>query len=141
MLENNIHKILVGVNGSELSTRSIKMAIPIARLCNATLTGVYVQEIQHKEFATVNESEPQQDDFETKFINEAKALANENDIPFVIEIKKGNPEYIITEMVNSGEYDLLVVGAHGFRGIRGKLSSDIAKNIVRDSKIPVLTVK
>ncbi len=141
MLENSIHKILVGVNGSDLSARSIKMAIPIARQCNAALTGIYVQEIQHKEFAMMSEAEPQQDSFETQFINEAKALAKENGIPFDIEIRKGNPEYIITEMVNSGKYDLLVAGMHGFRGIRGKLSSDTLKNIVRDSKIPVLVVK
>jgi nucleotide-binding universal stress UspA family protein len=64
--------------------------------------------------------------------------------PFITDeiiVKIGNPSDEIMNLMERGDYDLLVMGAHG-QGIMGSaLMGSISRRVVRHSKKPVLVIR
>lgn len=65
----------------------------------------------------------------------------EGKIPYSISIRKGVPyREIISASEESGS-DIIVMGTHGHTGIDHVLFGSTAEKVVRNSKVPVLTVR
>jgi nucleotide-binding universal stress UspA family protein len=58
-----------------------------------------------------------------------------------IKVVQGEPAARILEELNTGEYDLMVMGAHGQGMFMDMLLGSVANKIVRLSPVPVLTVR
>ncbi|HET9954066.1 MAG TPA: universal stress protein [Polyangiaceae bacterium] len=72
------------------------------------------------------------------FVNEARASG----IPITSsKVVLGVASEVILETILGGDYDLVVLGTHGRRGISQWLLGSVAEKIVRHSTIPVLTVR
>ena len=64
--------------------------------------------------------------------------------PFITDeilVKVGNPVEEIMDLVERGDYDLIVVGAHGHGIMGGALMGSISRRVVRRSKKPVLVIR
>jgi nucleotide-binding universal stress UspA family protein len=71
-----------------------------------------------------------------KLVAEHAALAN----PIHVDLVQGPPTQVITHAAESHGHDLIVVGAHGHRGVRRLLLGSVAESTVRHSPCSVLVV-
>jgi universal stress protein A len=56
-------------------------------------------------------------------------------------VAQGNTADCICSLAENGGYDLVVVGTHGRSGLNRLLLGSVAENVVRHSKVPVLSVR
>ncbi|MEO8698874.1 MAG: universal stress protein [Kofleriaceae bacterium] len=71
-----------------------------------------------------------------KLVAELAHLGN----PVVAQLEQGPPAHVITEAAEKHGHDLIVVGAHGHRGVRRLLLGSVAESIARHSPCSVLVV-
>lgn len=60
--------------------------------------------------------------------------------PVHVELVQGPPTQVVTETAEKGGYDLIIVGAHGKRGVRRLLLGSVAENTIRHAPCSVLVV-
>ena len=58
-----------------------------------------------------------------------------------ILVKTGQPAKEILATVDSGHYDIVIMGTHGQGLISKLLTGSVAKRVVEECKIPVLTIR
>lgn len=56
-------------------------------------------------------------------------------------VKSGSPEHEILSFAHDEGVDMIVMATHGWTGLRHMLLGSVAEKVVRQSTIPVLTVK
>ncbi len=64
--------------------------------------------------------------------------------PFIIDntiIKAGNPVETILDEVEKGDYDLVVMGAHGHKGLADAVMGSTSRRVLRRCTKPVLVVR
>jgi len=64
--------------------------------------------------------------------------------PFITDetiVKIGNPADEIMDLIETGDYDLVVMGAHGHGIIGSAMMGSISRRVVRRSKKPVLVIR
>ncbi|MDM7935733.1 MAG: universal stress protein [Methanothrix sp.] len=137
-------KIMVATDGSEHGMRAAKVAVEMARLSGGSLTAVYV--------ADTTRTSHLPDDMLLFSIRElllkegkeavgmVERLAEEAGVGFEGVVLEGNPgEEIIGYAERSGA-GIIVLGAVGRTGLEKFLLGSVAEKVVRNSKVPVLTV-
>lgn len=128
--------ILVPYDFSDCATDALRVAAKLARLSGACIDIVHMYE-QMTDFHTENQR--LRDEIEAK-------LDKVPQLPFLqgLELKKFMLRQLsITEMFkndNLAHVDLVVMGSHGARGIRGLVGSN-TQRIVRIAPMPVLVIK
>jgi nucleotide-binding universal stress UspA family protein len=128
--------ILVPYDFSDCATDALRVAAKLARLSGACIDIVHMYE-QMTDFHTENQRV--RDEIEAK-------LDTVPHLPFLqgLELKKFMLRQLsITEMFkndNLAHVDLVVMGSHGARGIRGLVGSN-TQRIVRIAPMPVLVIK
>ena len=76
-----------------------------------------------------------------KFCDEKKAELTS--CPFLTEeviVKIGNPVNEILNEINSKNYDVVIMGAHGHGAFGGTVMGSVSRRVLRRSKTPVLVV-
>lgn len=142
MLDYDVKKILVPLDGSRNSFRGLDKAIYFARQCGSTLTGLYVtQKPSRYGFDTVEDL----DSFKRKqidvFLEKAKNMAAKNGVDLRGEIIRGSAKKDILNFANRWNYDLIVIGSSGAGSTKESFIGSVANHILHTSKIPVLVVK
>lgn len=128
--------ILVPYDFSDCATDALRVAAKLARLSGACIDIVHMYE-QMTDFHTENQR--LRDEIEAK-------LDRIPQLPFLqgLELKKFMLRQMsITDMFkndNLAHVDLVVMGSHGARGIRGLVGSN-TQRIVRIAPMPVLVIK
>jgi len=56
-------------------------------------------------------------------------------------VKIGNPVQEIIQEVNTKDYDMIVMGAHGHGAIAGAVMGSVSRRVLRRSQTPVLLVR
>ena len=56
-------------------------------------------------------------------------------------VRFGEPDEEIVSFAASNEYDLIVMGTHGHSGLKHLILGSVTDNVVRNSPVPVLTVR
>lgn len=72
-----------------------------------------------------------------KFEQEASAAGH----AIVVDLVQGQPTTVITQTAERAAHDLIVVGAHGHRGVRRLLLGSVAESTIRHSPCSVLVVR
>jgi nucleotide-binding universal stress UspA family protein len=62
------------------------------------------------------------------------------DLTVSTRIESGNPAEEIIKAAKEGGADLIVMGTHGRKGVNWLFFGSVAENVVKGSKIPVLTI-
>lgn len=70
------------------------------------------------------------------FEKEAKAAGHE----VKVDLVQGQPSTVLTQTAERGGHDLIVVGAHGHRGVRRLLLGSVAESTIRHAPCSVLVV-
>ena len=140
MFEN----ILVATDGSEHGYRAANIALDLGKISGGKVTAIYV--------ADTNRTSHLPDDMLLFSIRELllkegkEALkhvedqAREKGVAYEGVVVEGNPGSEIISYAESAKMDIIIIGAVGRTGLDKFLLGSVAEKVVRNSKIPVLTI-
>ena len=137
-------KILVATDGSEHGYRAARVALELGKISGGKVTAIYVAD-------TVKTSHLPDDmllfSIRELLLKEGKealkqveSLAQEKGVAFESLVVDGNPGSEIIRSAEASGMDIIILGAVGRTGLDKFLLGSVAEKVVRNSKIPVLTV-
>lgn len=137
-------KILAATDGSKHSEKAAKIAIDLAKLSSGTVTAIYVADTSRTSHLpddmllfSIRELLMKEGNEALDFVEK---MAKESGVNFEKALVEGNPgEEIIHYAVKQG-MDTIVIGSVGRTGLDKFLLGSVAEKVVRNSKIPVLTI-
>jgi nucleotide-binding universal stress UspA family protein len=142
--------ILIPTDGSELSQRAVHMAVSLAKLHGARLTGIHVIPDYHLLIAYEGAFDPVT---EERIEEEAKARA-QNYLDFVRKSAQDagvpcdtvcetsdHPYDAILKAAEARHCDLIVMTSHGRKGLAAVLLGSETRKVLTHTRIPVLVVR
>lgn len=137
-------KILVATDGSRHSEKAAKIAIELAKLSGGTVTAIYVADTSRTSHLPDDMLLFSIRELLLKEGNEAldfvENYAKEAGVNFERAIVEGNPGEEIIYYAWKHENDIIIMGSVGRTGLDKFLLGSVAEKVVRNSKIPVLTI-
>jgi len=142
-----LQKILVPVDLSPFSAKSVTYAAELAKVSGGALTLLTVinDVFPYFDFFPVEYAAP--DYFQAlkqKTEEEIQTLARENAgerQPIVVEVRRGYPANEIVSMAKSENFDLIVMATHGHSGLEHAFLGSITEKVLRKAHCPVLVVR
>lgn len=137
-------KILVATDGSEHGEKAAKIAIELAKLSGGTITAIYVADTSRTSHLpddmllfSIRELLLKEGNEALDFVeNQAK----EAGVNFERALVEGNPGEEIINYAKKNEDDIIIMGSVGRTGMDKFLLGSVAEKVVRNSRIPVLTI-
>ena len=137
-------KILVATDGSEHGYRAARVALELGKISGGKVTAIYVAD-------TVKTSHLPDDmllfSIRELLLKEGKealkqveSLAQEKGVAFESLVVEGNPGSEIIRSAEASGMDIIILGAVGRTGLDKFLLGSVAEKVVRNSKLPVLTI-
>lgn len=137
-------KILVATDGSEHGYRAARVALELGKISGGKVTAIYVAD-------TVKTSHLPDDMLlfsirelllkeGREALKQVESLAQEKGVAFESLVVEGNPGSEIIRYAEASGMDIIILGAVGRTGLDKFLLGSVAEKVVRNSKIPVLTV-
>ena len=142
-------KILAPVDYSANSRVSLGLAVDLARKFSAELEIVHVWDrptyLTEAMMTTHGGGERRLTDLiaenaEQDMKTFLAELSLPSDLPHGYHLRSGDPASELLREIESGAYDLVVLGTHGRSGLSRLLLGSIAEKVVRHAVVPVLTV-
>ena len=148
-MTNLYKKILIATDGSEYIKKGVTHAIELAKLSGAQLHAVYVMDIKidygPKSYLSTDISTEGLENFlrhegeeAIKYIEE---LAGGEGLSVEKWIVKGHPAEEILKLADEQSVDMIVMGTFGKSGIEKFGLGSVADKVIRNSKIPVVTIR
>mgnify|MGYP000501122193 CR=1 FL=1 len=147
LLIENLQRVLLPVDGSELSQRAATVAFEFCRLTGATLYILHVvnlgmvQQISTMIDADADEVLQRYITHGLKLLESFKERALEFEIEVELIVDKGLPSDKIVQIANERHVNLIVMGASGATGGRSVVLGSSTDRVVRRARCPVLVVK
>jgi nucleotide-binding universal stress UspA family protein len=138
-------KIVVAVDGSEISQKAFEVALSEAKMWNAALHLIYVVETSRFSSLPMDNTmeviyslleKEGQEIFET-----STARAAAEGISLVTHLKDGHAGTEIIALAEELQADLIVIGSRGKSGIDRLLLGSVSTHVVQDSKCTTMVVR
>ncbi len=136
-------RVLVGVDGSDLSLKALREAFDHASVREAELVVLHAWQAQDTDDPTLAAGsdwpayEAAQEELVNRAIAEQRAAHPE--VKVVQQIEQGDPTKLLKE--GAAEADLVVVGNRGLGGFPGLLLGSVAAGLLSRTTCPVLVVR
>lgn len=142
MFDLQLSKILVCLDGSKKSLRSLDAAILLAKQCSASITGIHIVPIFHNfrnpHVSAIYDSLVKD---AKNFLYKAKVACDENGVLFHEKILRGDVSMRIVSYAKKNKIDLIVMGSRG-RGLAKEIFlGSVSNSVVHNTDLPVLIVK
>lgn len=139
-------KILLPVDGSELSLWAVRHAVELARSgLQARFVLANVQEPPTLyEVVTVHDAQVLEGVAQgagRHALEGAETLLREAGLPFDSEIASGDPAHTLIELAETHGCQAIVMGARGIGALRAGLFGSVSRAVLDDSPVPVTIVK
>jgi nucleotide-binding universal stress UspA family protein len=141
-------KILVAIDGSELSLKAAERALDLARLFHANLNAItvsYIPESYHlkqEDFMNKSKSKESMTDAKSWLDNFTQAAKESNVILKTELINSHRPvDYVIMEYAEQEKMDLIVMGTRGHSGLKDLLLGSVASSVITYAHCPVMVIK
>ena len=134
----NVRRILCPVDFSDCSQASLDLASLLAREDGSKLFIVYVEQNPFPYGPAVHGGVP---NVEEEAHDLFKTLPAATNVEFEHDLLVGDPVSRLIEFIQEKDVDLVVMGSHGRTGLSRALIGSVAEHMVRQSPVPVLTVK
>ena len=139
-------RLLVPVDGSEVSTRAVeqlvKMAVLLAEKPEVhllTVQGALPQSATR--FVSQQSREAYHREEGEKDLARARKILGDAGFAYVHHISVGEPATVIAQFVGQLKIDLVLMGTRGRGGVAGTLLGSVARSVVQLCDAPVLLVK
>jgi nucleotide-binding universal stress UspA family protein len=141
------HKILVPIDGTEISTHGLNEAIKLARNHGSRIRLFHVANERLSENGYVSDGgrimlESTREDGQS-ILNAAAAIVAQSGVDVenvLVATTGGSPSGFIIAQAKEWPADLIVMGTHGRRGLSRLAMGSNAEGVVRDAPVPVLLV-
>lgn len=143
-------EILCPIDFSELSDLALRYAAAGARQFHAGLTVFHAAHLELPRYFTRGVSDQiskeidsaQQGilDHMTRHVESVLGSTAEK-LPLKYKIAQSHPVDAILEAAEADKADLIVLGTHGFGGVKKLLMGSVAQGILQSSKVPLFTVR
>ena len=136
-------KILHGLDGSAGSLKALAEALVLARLYNAELHTVSIEEVPHYT-ETIGEFIEEQEAINGTFkdaIRKAREMAAEKGVTIHSHVIVGHEVKSIVEFIKQRGFDLLVIGFMGHSAVYDRVMGSTCQSLVRLVSCTVLVVK
>ncbi|ATB69926.1 universal stress protein [Sulfurospirillum diekertiae] len=144
-------KILVPIDGSELSKKAVKQAVAFAKESSAELVFFHAKDIKHflydgmEAIFDPNAQTIYEENITTicqAFLDEALSIAQANKVVSQqILVENSTPYQAIIDYAHSHTCDLILMASHGFGALEGIFLGSQTNKVIVLSKIPVLIIK
>ncbi|MCS4534541.1 universal stress protein [Neisseria montereyensis] len=142
-------RIMVPVDDSTASLYALKEACKLAKQLDATVLAVHVVDIAQFEFSTISVSDTvalrkavEKAGLEIlKHTEQEIQQAGVKSENLIMESAGDKIADVLVSQAASEHCDLIVMGTHGFTGLKHLLMGSVAEGVVRQSNIPVLLVR
>lgn len=138
------NKVLVAVDGSEHANRALQQAIELIQALQnkPSLTAVHVNPIM------MVAEPPLGIDIDAELNEEGheltepyRQLLDQTGIQYDINYQTGDPAKIISDLANTQNYDLIVMGTRGMSKMSELFLGSVSHTVIQHANCPVLTVK
>lgn len=140
-----LRRILVPIDFSDCSRKALAYAVPFARQFGASLTLLYVVQMNYAvgEFGAIDFPVPEKEMRANAERELAKLVAAAVPVPLSTEtlVRVGRPVQEIVATAKEKEIDLIIISTHGHTGLKHILLGSVTENVVRYAPCPVLTVR
>jgi nucleotide-binding universal stress UspA family protein len=139
-----LKKILVATDASEYSRRALKTALELARKFNSEVELLFVMHLPLVYDSSVNSYiiAPEQIEQESNVALKTTIDGLDiSDVPLSKKKLQGKPAPVILKEAEEGEFDLIVLGSHGYSAIAGSLLGSVSQHVLHKAKCSVLIVK
>ncbi len=137
-------KILVAVDGSEVSRNAFRHAVELTKQNNGTLTVIHiVPQIETMDIETFKPESLRKGMIKEgeKILSEIVELAAKSGITIQSSVEEGYAFEKICEVADKSNADLIVMGSHGRTGIGKVLIGSVTERVISKAGCPVLVVK
>ena len=143
-----IKEIMVATDGSETSERASKVGIDIARRSGGRVTAIYVVDVFRLAHLPGYTAFPGMKEKLMELMQKEGREATDDVEKHALEagiscqkiVAEGDPADELLRISGEKGMDLLIMGSVGRTGLTRFLLGSVAEKVVRNSKIPVLTV-
>ncbi len=138
------NKIVLAVDGSEISRNAVKYAIELARQSNGTIIAIHViPPIDVMDIETFNPEKILEGLKEEgkKILSEVDELAAKAGVKVQTSIETGVPFEKICAVAEALGCDLILMGSHGRTGIGKVLIGSVTERVISRATCPVLVVR
>lgn len=139
------NRILVAIDGSKMSKKALKSALQIAK---ERYSKVGVIHVEKNVMISENMTTDSIDEIYSKInqevnglFDEAKALANEEDLEIETHYVMGDPAVQIVKTAEQENYQLIIMGSRGLGAIKGIVMGSVSYKVLQLSHCPVLIIK
>jgi nucleotide-binding universal stress UspA family protein len=145
-------KILLAIDGSEVSMKAVEKAIELANAFKAEVdmvSVVYEQPVFLAPGAITlpNLEETRKEILNTvleashNMVNHLAKRLQESGIKTNTFVLQGKPAEEIIKLANDSSYDLVILGSRGLSGVKGYLLGSVSNKVVNSVKTSVLIVR
>lgn len=138
-VEPSYNDILVPTDDSDGSLVALDHAIKLAKAFDGKIHALSVDE---------GTSSSHRDQIRTDSEDVAEAATGEvaerveaSGLPVSVSVRSGSAQEAISNYASESDIDLIVMGTRGRTGIKGAIFGSVAEETVRESPVPVLTVR
>jgi nucleotide-binding universal stress UspA family protein len=139
-------KILLPVDGSELSLEAVRFAIRMvlaglradAVLANVQEPATFYELLVAHDPEVINRVA---DEAGQHTLESAKELLNAAGVAYECEVAKGDPAHTIVDIAERFACDLIVMGARGNSALRSAMLGSVSNEVLHASPVPVVIVK
>ena len=134
-------RILVGLDGSDISKTAFTRAIGFAKQDNAELHVIVVVTPLHSRnhgndtLITKSESDAR------SLLNELECIANENAVSYTPHLASGNPGEMILETAEKIDADLIVIGSLGKTHMERILLGSVSAYVTKYGKTNIIVIR
>jgi len=137
-------KIILAVDGSEVSRKALKHAVELTKQNNGMLIAIHIipsmnlMDIEAFKPGSLRKVLHQEGE---KILSEVKELAKKEGVKVQTRIEAGVPFEKICEITRDSDGDLIVMGSHGKTGIQKLLMGSVTERVIGYAPCPVLVVR
>ena len=128
-------RILVPVDGSEMSRKAGYEAVKLAKELNSTIIVTHIAD--QKSTIPYDELEARG----RKYIDKIRDYATENNVESEDILIYGSPKNDIRIIARKSQADLIILGTHGATGLTSMLLGSFAQFVIKNIDLPVMLIK
>ncbi len=139
-----LEKLLLAYDGSEPSKKALEFTKELAKRLNAKVTVLYVIDIEKATELLGDMAVDALQVLEEKAkrtVQEAVEELKKEGVEAEPLIEKGGPPEKIAEVAEKGGYGMIIMGSHGYKGLKRLLLGSVSEKVLKIAKVPVTIVK
>ena len=138
-------KILIAVDGSEVSYRALHAALFLSEKLGSKITAIHVMEnvppVYIESQKVLDELLEARKNESQKILDECSLIATKKGITLTTNLLEGDPASTILEFSQSEKYDVIIIGSRGIGQFKKLLLGSVSSKVIHHSSCPVLLIR